>query len=79
MKPLKTSLIVALIVPAFSIGAMAFDHHGGDDEKERAEAKAAKMAMMKKKCAEAEDMEKCMADMKAAMMKKKAEKKEDKQ
>lgn len=76
MRNLKTSLIAVLAVPAFAFGAMAFDHHEGD---EKAKKKAAHMAKMKEKCAKADDAEKCMADMKAAMKMKKMEKKKDKE
>lgn len=73
MRTLKTSVIAALLVPAFAMSALAFDNHGDD---EKAKKKAAHMAMMKEKCAKAEDAKKCMADMKAKKMKKKMEKKE---
>ena len=80
MRTLKTSVIAALLVPAFAVSAFAFDHHEGDGQDKMKEKKAAHMAKMKEKCAKAEDMEKCMADMKAKKkmkMKKKMEKKEE--
>ncbi len=80
MKLLKQCAIVALMVPAFTLSAVAFDHHGGDEKGAKMkEKRAAHMAQMKEKCAKADDTKKCMADMKAAnkkkMMKKKKEKK----
>lgn len=63
MRNLKTSLIAVLIVPVFAFGAMAFDHHEGDD---KAKKKAAHMAMVKEKCAKAEDPKACMEAAKAA-------------
>ena len=64
-----------------AMSALAFDHHEGDGQDAKKKAKKAEhMAMMKEKCAKAEDAEKCMADMKAKkkkmMMKKMMEKKE---
>ena len=75
MKILKKTLVAALIVPAFAMSALAFDNHGGDDEKKaKMEAKRAEhMKMMQEKCAKAEDTAKCMANAKAAMKKKAGE------
>lgn len=70
MRTLKTSVIAALLVPAFAISAFAFDHHEGDGQDAKMKAKKAeRMQMMKEKCAKSEDVKKCMADMKAAKMK----------
>lgn len=79
MRTLKTTVIAALLVPAFAVSAFAFDHHEGDGQDAKMKAKKAEhMQMMKEKCAKSEDTKKCMADMKAAKMKKKMEKKKGK-
>ncbi len=79
MRTLKTTVIAALLVPAFAVSAFAFDDHKGDGQDAKMKAKKAEhMQMMKEKCAKAEDMGKCMADMKAKKkmkMKKKMDKK----
>lgn len=96
MKTLKTSLIAILIVPTFALSVMAmpasasfqpavaYDHHKQDEKKDKMKAdKDKRMMMMNKKCAEADDAEKCKSDMKAKraehmkMMKEKCAEAED--
>lgn len=74
MRTLKTSVIAALLVPAFAVSAFAMPIQ---DAAKPAEKAAKHMDKMQEKCAKAEDAKKCMADMKAAKMKKKMEKKEE--